>query len=163
MMLVLALLSAPHIVQSAVFSFGSKKVDLPINPQWLSKAPSKDGLVFLDSQSPAPRLFINYYRTSFFYPNDDQGKFEVSFIKNKQEWIASIEGKEILPPRFDYDPQQKKIISEYAYLAGGERFREQLMIQECGGGESVALKVLIPQKVNFDSTIFTNHSNICPQ
>ncbi len=163
MAVVVAILVFTNNLQSAVFTLGTKKVDLPINPQWLSKAPSKDGLVFFDPQSPAPRLFINYYRTSFFYPNDDQRKFEVAFNQNKQGWIKSIEGREIIPPNFRYDPQSKKVTNEYVYSANSENFRELVVMQECGGGESVALKVLIPSKVNYDSTPLTTLATICPQ
>lgn len=128
-------------LRAETFELAGKKIELPIEKSWLTKAPRKDALVFFDPKIENPRPIITVSTSPFKYPKN-VSEFEETYKSKKLEWIQEVQAKQLLSPQFNYNPDRKSVVIRYAFEVNNISFDEMSSFQEC---ESIGYQIKIMQ------------------
>tara|TARA_R110000868_G_scaffold61524_3_gene186967 strand:+ start:18454 stop:18960 length:507 start_codon:yes stop_codon:yes gene_type:complete len=127
------------------FSLAGKKIELPLPKSWQAKTPQENSLVFFDTTKNEPRLVISVYLAPFKYPGKDVSEFEEEYLKNKKEWLLSVNAGAKEKPDFSYQESELSVTISYLFDFNAQSFKEIVKFQDCKDGSAIALKAMIPQ------------------
>ncbi|GAB4025451.1 MAG: hypothetical protein Fur0010_28640 [Bdellovibrio sp.] len=128
-------------LRAETFELAGKKIELPIEKSWLSKAPRRNALVFFDPKIEKPRPIITVSTSPFKYPKN-ASEFEETYKSKKLEWIQEVQAKQLSSPQFNYNPDKKGVVIRYSFEVNNISFDEISSFQEC---ESIGYQIKIMQ------------------
>lgn len=148
-------------LNAETFELAGKKIDLPIEKSWLTKAPRKDALVFFDPKIENPRPIITVSTSPFKYPKN-LSEFEESFKSKKIEWIQEVQAKQLKTPQFDYTPDKKRLVIRYAFEVNKISFDEISSFQECESS-SYQIKIMQSKDKPYSKIDELLKTQLCPK
>ena len=135
------------------FKLVDRTISLPLPSKWLAKSPEKNSLVFFDASAKNPRLIISVYPAPFIFPGPNVSEFESIYEKEKVDWEKSVEASRTEKPQFSYDSSKKTATIKYFFEFQGNSFEERVRFYDCGNGDGMAIKAMIPKSVTVPDSL----------
>lgn len=133
------------------YVLGKQTLELPFPKSSLvATERPKENLLFLDPKSSMPRPVVSVTLSAFRFPSEDLSAFEERFRREKVAWLKKEQANQ------KGDLEFKALEKEQAYIARLEfenalgHFHEWSRVQDCANGESVSLKMMVPERMRRD-------------
>lgn len=103
----------------------------------------KSNLLFFDPNLSNPRPVVQVALSAFRYPSDLSAFIE-RYHREKREWVTKQSGKLMSELKDSTDRKARSIHFELHFSIPIGEFFEWSLYQECAGGSSISLKMMVP-------------------